>query len=33
MDWPKIGVWAFVLGGCIFFWYVIVSFVLFGKVF
>ena len=28
MDWPKVGVWAFVLGGCLFFWYVIIAFTL-----
>jgi hypothetical protein len=33
MDWPKIGVWLFVIGGCIFFWYVVASFALTGKVF
>jgi len=27
-DWPKIGVWAFVVGGCVFFWYVVVAFMI-----
>jgi hypothetical protein len=26
-DWPKIGVWAFIVLGCIFFWWVILDFI------
>jgi hypothetical protein len=27
MDWPVVGVWTFVIFGCLFFWYVILNFV------
>jgi hypothetical protein len=26
-DWPVVGMWAFILGGCLFFWYVILDFI------
>jgi hypothetical protein len=27
MDWPVVGVWVFVILGCLFVWYVILNFV------